>query len=94
MGGWGWVTTKWWAKVISRQKTAIGAIFTSKYHTKQLNAWPNSSASCVVNYSWLSACQGEMEQFEEHPSTRGCVTSLGNMPQQKNPRQLSVPIPD
>ena len=35
---------------------SIGAIFTSTYHTRQLNPWPNSSASRVVNYSQLSAC--------------------------------------
>ena len=56
----------------------IGVIFTSTYHTKQLNPWPNSSASCVVNYSWLSACQGDMEPFKDHPSTHGCLTSLRN----------------
>ena len=53
----------------------IGAIFTSKYYTKQLNSWPNSPASGVLNYSWLPASQGEME-FEEHLSTRGRLTSL------------------
>ena len=42
----------------------IGTIFTSTYHTKELNPWPNSSARCVVNYSWLSACQGDMKPFE------------------------------
>ena len=33
---------------------SIGAIESSTYHTKQLNAQPNSSASCVVNVqeSW------------------------------------------
>ena len=36
----------------------IDAIFTSTHHTKQLNQWPNSSASCMVNYSQLSAFQG------------------------------------
>ena len=38
------------------QMPSISAIFISKYHTKQLNPWQNSSDSCVVNYSWLSAC--------------------------------------
>ena len=42
------------------QMASIGAIFTSTDHTKQLNPWPNSPASRVVNYSWLSACQGDM----------------------------------
>ena len=40
------------------QMASIGAIFTSTYHTKQLNPWTNSSASHVINYSYLSACQG------------------------------------
>ena len=69
---------------------SIGAIFTSTYHTKQLNPWPNSSASCVVNYSRLSACQGDMEPFEGDLSTRERLTSLRNKPQQKQPRQLSA----
>ena len=30
------------------QMGSFGVIFTSTYHTKQLNPWPNSSASCVV----------------------------------------------
>ena len=71
---------------------SIGANFTSTYHTKQLNPWPNSSTSRVVNYSWLSACQGDMEPFEGDPSTRERLTSLRNKPQQKQPRQLSASI--
>ena len=46
--------------------TSIGAIFTAAYHIKQLNPQPNSSSSHVVNYSQLSACQEELEPFEEH----------------------------
>ena len=72
---------------------SIGVIFTSTYHTKQLNPWPNSSASRVVNYSWLSACQGDMQPFEGDPYTRGRLTSLRNKPQQKLPGQLSALIP-
>ena len=53
------------------------------YHTKQLNLWPISSASRVVNYSQLFACEGDMESFEGDSSTHGCLTShskssLGN----------------
>ena len=72
---------------------SIGVIFTSTYHTKQLNPWPNSSASRVVNYSQLSACQGDMQPFEGDPYTHGCLTNLRNKPQQKQPGQLSAPIP-
>ena len=62
---------------------SIGTVFTSTiYHTKQLNAWPNPSASCMANYSWLSAFRGEKEPFKDHPSTCGCLTSLRNKPQQ------------
>ena len=57
---------------------SIGVIITSKYHTKQLNRWPNSSASRVVNYSQLSACQGDMQPFEGDPYTHGRLTSLRN----------------
>ena len=39
---------------------STGAIFTSTYHTKQLNPWPSTPASRVVNYSRLSACQGDV----------------------------------
>ena len=46
----------------------------------------------MVNYSQLSACQGDMEPFEGSPSTCGCLTSLRNKPQQKQPRQLSASI--
>ena len=72
---------------------SICVIFTSTYHTKQLNPWPNSSASRVVNYSQLSACQGDMQSFEGDPYTHGCLTSLRNKPQQKQPEQLSASIP-
>ena len=46
---------------------SIAAIFTSRYHAKQLNPWLNSSAIVdgVVNYNWLTACQGEMESFKK-----------------------------
>ena len=69
----------------NNQMASIGVIFTSTYHIKQLNPWPNSSASHMVNYSWLSVCQGEVEIFEDHPNTHGCLTSLGNRPQRKQP---------
>ena len=65
---------------------------TFNHHTKQLKTWPNLSASNAMNYSRLSACQAKMELFKDHPSTRGCLTSFRNKPQQKQPGQLSVPI--
>ena len=62
------------------QMASIGAIFTSSYHTKQLNPWQNSSAGRMVNYSWLSGCQRDVEPFEGDPSTCGCRTGLRNKP--------------
>ena len=72
--------------------TSISAIFTCIYHTKQLNPQLNSSASCVVNYSWLSACQVDMEPFEGVQNTCGCLTSLRNKPQQKQSGNISASI--
>ena len=85
--GKGYVNTK------SSQMVSIGAIFTFIYNTKQLNPWPNSSASRIVNYSLLSTRLGEMQPFEDDLSTRGYLTSLINRPQQKQPRHLSPSIP-
>ena len=80
--GKGYVFTK------TSQMASIGVTFTSTYHTKQLNPWPNSSASRVVNYSQLSTCQGDMQLFEGDLYTRGRLTSLRNKPQQKQPGKL------
>ena len=99
MGGWGWVEShevagKGYIFTKTSQMASIGVIFTSTlYHTKQLNPWPNSSASRVVNYSQLSACQGDMQPFEGDPYTCGRLTSLRNKPQQKQRGQLSASIP-
>ena len=65
----------------NREMTTIGAIFTSTCHTKQLNPWPNSSPSCVVIHSRLSACQRKMGPFKGYPSTRGCQTGLRKTPE-------------
>ena len=94
--GWGWagshkVTGKGYIQTENSQMTSTGSISTSTYHTKQLNPWPNSKASCVMNHSQLSACQGEMEPFEGDPSNHGHLTSLRNKPYLKQPGQLSGP---
>ena len=73
VAGKGYVFTK------TSQMATIGVIFTSTYHTKQLNPWPNSSASHVV--SQLSACQGDMQPFEGDMYTRERLKSLRNKPQ-------------
>ena len=72
--------------------TTIGAIFTSTCHTKQLNPWPNSSASRVVILSRLSACQGKMGPFKDYPSTRGRQTGLRKRPEWKQTVQLSAVV--
>ena len=46
------------------QMASIGIIFCSTYHTKQLNPWPNSSASRVVNYNQLSAHPGRWSHLK------------------------------
>ena len=79
---------------LQSQMGSIGAILTFTYHTKQLNPWPNSSASCVMNYSQLSVCQGDMEPFKGDLGIRGCLINLRNKPKQKQPQQLSTSIPD
>ena len=79
VAGKGYIFTK------TSQMASIGVIFTSTYHTKQLNPWPNSSPSRVVNYSQLSACQGYMKPSEGDLYTHGCLTSLRNKPQQSSP---------
>ena len=77
----------------TNQMASIGGIFTSTYNTKQLNLWPNSSASRVVNYSQLSGFQGDMQPFEGDLSTRGRQTSLRSKLQQKKPGKFSASIP-
>ena len=77
------VVSKGYVNPENSQMASTGAIFTPTYHIKQLKPWQNSPASYVVNYSWLFACQREMELFEDHLSTHGCLTShrkssLGN----------------
>ena len=37
---------------------------------KQLNPMPTSPANHVVINSWLSTLPGEIEPFQDHPSTR------------------------
>ena len=86
------VAGKGYVFIKTSQMAFIGVIFTDTYHTKQLNPWPNSSASLVMNYSWLSVYQGDVEPFEGDLNTRGCLTSLRNKPQQKQPEQLSASI--
>ena len=51
------VVNKGYVNTENSQMASIGVIFSSTYHTKQLNLWANSSASHAVKYSWLSACQ-------------------------------------
>ena len=52
---------EWQTKATSK---ATSTLKTDAYHTKQLNPWPYSSASHVVNYSQLSACQRRWSHLE------------------------------
>ena len=76
----------------SSHMASIGAIFNSTHHIKQLKPWPYLSESHAVNYSSLSACQGDMKPFKGYLSTRGHLRSLNNRPQQKQARQLSSAV--
>ena len=76
------------------QVVSIDATLSSKYHTKQLNPWPNSLASCTYGeLQPVSAYPGKMEPLRDNLSTHGYLTSLRNKPQQKQPGKLSAPIP-
>ena len=61
------------------------------YYTKQPNPWPNSSASCAVNYSQLFACQGIWNHLQvtqalvdvwQTSETSHSKSSLGNVQHQ------------
>ena len=86
------VVGKSYVNTENNQIASIDAIFSSTYHIKQLNPWPTLSFSFVVIYNWLSACPAYIEPFKDHTSTHGCLTSLKNKPQQKQPAQLSASI--
>ena len=86
VGGWGQVRShemagKGYVFSKNSQMTSIGAIFTSTYHTKQLNPWTNSLANHVVIHSWLSACQEKIGLFKGQPSTHGSQTGLRKRPE-------------
>ena len=87
--GW-WGATKWLGK--ASHMAYIGALCSSTYHTKQLNPWQNSLASCKVNYSQLSPWSRKLKPFKDDLSAHGCLTSLRNKPQQKQSGQLSAPV--
>ena len=87
VAGIGYVFTK------TSQMASIGVIFTSTYHKKQLNPWPNSSASCVVNYSQLLLVKGICSHLKATHTLVDVLTSLRNKLQQKQPGQLSALIP-
>ena len=84
------VASKGYISTENSQMVSNGVIFNSIYHTNQQNPLPNSSASCVVIYSWLSACLAQ--PFKDHPSTCGHLRSLRNKPQQKQPGKFSAQI--
>ena len=76
------VVDKGYVNTENSQMVSIGSIFTSTGHIKA-NLWPNSSFIHVVNYSQVSACQGERDQSHlktMHPRTHGRLTSIRNRP--------------
>ena len=86
---------KWWAKATSTVKAAKWhpLVLFLPPHIAQSSIIQPVPASRVVNHSQLSVYQGEMEPSEDHPSTHGCLTSLRKKTQQKQPGQLSAPVP-
>ena len=72
------------------QMTAIGTIFSSTCHTKQLNPRTNSSTCHVVIPSRLFACQRKIGPFEGHLSTYGDQTGLRKRPERKQTVPLSA----
>ena len=88
--------TKWWENPPSNLKIAKWHQFVlfsapHTYHTKQLNPWLLSSASCMVIYNQLPAFSGEMEPF--NLKTTG-HSWMFNKPQkqdtEKQPSKLSI----
>ena len=51
-----------------------------------------SPATHVVIYNQLSGCPGELEPFKDYLSICGCLISLRNNPQQKQPGWPLAPI--
>ena len=73
------LTASYNIKTVNSQITSVVAIFSSTYHTKQLNPWLTSPASDVIIYSHLSACPGEMEPFKRSP----CHSWTSDKPQKQ-----------
>ena len=89
---------KWWTKAMGTLKTAkwhplYGVIFSSMYHTKQLNPWANSSASHEVKYSWLSACQGRWSHLKITQAFMNVQQASETSHNKSSLWQLSVPMP-
>ena len=73
VGGWGQagsykVAGKGYIFTKNKEMAFIGAIFTSLCHTKQLNLWPNPSASCVVIYIQSAVCLPREDEAIYRPS--------------------------
>ena len=68
-GGGGW-ELQVVGKAMSTLKTVKWhcAIFGAKYHTKQLNPWPNSSARGVVKYSHAAVCLSREQRAIQRPT--------------------------
>ena len=78
MGGSHKVAGKRYSNTENIQMASIGAIFTSTYHTQQLNPWPCMkfiSQSCGKLQLDVCLSTGD-EPFEDYLSTHGCLKSL------------------
>ena len=84
---------KWQAKALSTVKSAKwhSLVPFSLLHIAQ-SSQIHIQTHQPVMYSWLPACQGEMEPFKEHLSPCGCPTSLRNKPQKRQLGQFSAQI--
>ena len=89
VAGKGYVFTK------TNQMASIGVIFTSTYHTKQLNPWPNSSASRACGELQPAVCLSRgytaIWRWPVHSWTSDKPQKTSHS--QKQPGQLSASIP-
>ena len=86
------VASKCYFNTENSQIVSIGAILLHISHKAAKFMAKLISWLCYELYSWLSACQGKMEPFEDQTSTSGHLTSLANKPQQKHTGKISAPI--
>ena len=90
MEGWGWagsheVADKGYVFTITSQIASIGAHFHLSISHKAAKSMAILITSRMVNYSWLSASQRNIQPFEGDTSTRGRLSSLRNSHSKSSP---------